>query len=256
MTSSPDWYDPAHRVPRRDQVVRVHTRTGVDHVAQFVVNHTDDWPSGASWSLGNDHAWLPFADVERWSPDPQARPPGRPPAPDPATSLAHSLTPAGAPAIVAEIQTEIRRSSALLRLIPPDHIDWSPSPSLPTLRVLAQRLVRIAARISWILEFDEVELAFEPTSSDLAAVTDLVASYDANVDAILALMETTDGASLRAPWELLEHGEPVARMPRGTALRELGITPTVYHRGEAAMLLASLGVTPPHPYPVWAFKDE
>ncbi len=262
--SPPDWYDPDVRVPRRDQVVRVHTATGVDHVAQFVVHHTDDWPSGAAWSLGNGHAWLPFTDVEAWSPDPQAHPPAAAPPPsapsnalDPDARGSEPDAPSAPnrPALSAEIEAELRRTRAVLALLPPDHMDWSPHPSLPTLRVLAGRLVRIVARIGWMLEFDEVEMAFEPSVSDLDAVNDLVAAFDANEREVLTLLDGVDADALRAPWRLDHHGEPVARMTRGGALRELGLTPIVYHRGEAALMLTALGIRPPHPYPVWAFDD-
>ncbi len=269
-----DWFDPGSRVPRRSQVVRVLTATGVDHVAQFLVHHTNDWPSGAAWSLGQNRAWLPFADVVAWSPDPEARPRSAPPpssrssaeatgpsaGPGPAAAAGPDAEPSPAeepkrPAILDELSTEIRRTRAVLTLVPPECMDWSPYPALPTLRVLALRLVRIVARIGWILEFDEVELSFEPTADDLAAVTDLVAAYHANEREVETLMDGVDAAALRAPWRLEQNGEPVARMTRGAALRQLGLTPIVYHRAETALLLTALGLHPPHPYPIWAFGD-
>ncbi|WP_420457358.1 hypothetical protein [Rubrivirga sp.] len=268
--SAPTWYDATARVPRRGQVVRVLTATGVDHVAQFLVHHTEAWPSGAAWSLGQSRAWLPFADVVAWSPDPEARPQQDRRHQDrrraSATAMAVTAAAVAAagpdadeppqrPAVLDELRTEIRRTRAVLTLIPAECMDWTPYPSLPSLRVLALRLVRIVARVGWILEFDEVELSFEPTADDLAAVTDLVAAYHANEREVEALMDGVGAGALRAPWCLQENGEPVARMTRGDALRQLGLTPIVYHRGETALLLTALGLHPPHPYPVWAFDD-
>ena len=244
----PAWHDVSVRVPRRDQVVRVLTVRGVDHAARFAVAHTDGWPSGASWALLNGQANLPFHDVVAWSDDSEARPP-RPTAP------AEAGAPAEPPAVLGEVLTEVERTGAVLRLLPPEHLAWSPHPEIPPLHTLALRLVRIVARVGWILDLDDIELSFEPDLPDLPTVNDLVRTYAANEAEVRRLAGRVDAAALRAPWSLEQNAAPLARTTRGRALRLFGLTPLVYHRGEMALMLTALGVRVPHPYPLWAFSE-
>ena len=246
-----DWYAPSDRIPRQDQTVRVLTFRGVDHEAQFVVAHTDDWPSGASWALANGRAVLPFTDVVSWSPDRTARPP-RPESDEEQTS--RDGVP-DTPAILREIVTEVERTGTVLRLLPPDHLDWSPHPDIPSMRTLGLRLVRIVARIGWMLDLEEIEQAFEPDLPDLRTVHEIVDTYAANEADVRRLALKTTPDDLRAPWTLARHDRPVARTTRGGALRLFGLTPIVYHRAEIALMLTAFGLPAPHPYPLWAFDD-
>lgn len=253
MSSVPvGWFDPSTQIPRRDQIVRVLTQHGTDHAAQFVVIHTNEWPSGASWSVRGSGETIPFAEAVAWYPDPEARPPrDGPERPDATTGSA----PLVRPALFDEVLTEVERTGAILRLLPVEPIDWSPHPDIPNLRVLAQRLVRIAARIGWILELDGVELSFEPDLPDLRSPEEIVKTFDANAGTLRELTDRLDGEALRAPWLLERNGVQVTRIPRGNALRLFGLTPLVYHRAEVALLLTAMGIPVPHPYPLWAFSD-
>ena len=253
-TIPPGWADPATQIPRRDQIVRVLTAHGTDHAAQFVVVHTDDWPSGASWSLRSRDETLPFAEVVAWSPDPEAHPPHENNDPeDPAAPEA--ATPSPRPALFDEVIDEVDRTAAVLRLLPVEPIDWSPHPDIPNLRVLAHRLVRIVARVGWILELDSIELSFEPDLPDLPTPGEIVETFEANATTIREMADRLGGEDLRAPWLLERNGVPIVRLPRGNAVRVFGLTPLVYHRAEVALLLTAMGIHVPHPYPLWAIRD-
>ena len=257
MTSPPPgWYELTTRVPRQGQTVRVVTDVGVSHVVRFEVAHTDDWPSGASWALANGHAPLPFTRVALWSPDLAAPLP----APEPATASGpeSASTPAQAPStppVLSAALAEIDQTLTVLHGLPPDQYDWSPHPDIVTLRTLARRLVRIVARTGWILELDSVELLFEPDLPDFETANELVMTFQSNADAVRALVPKVTEAALWEPWRLERNGETIAETPRGVALRRYGIAPMAYHRGEAAVLLTALGVSAPHPYPEWPFKE-
>ncbi|MGB3544839.1 DinB family protein [Rubrivirga sp.] len=260
MLSDATWYSPSTRIPRRDQVVRILVDSGVDHEARFVVEHTDDWPSGAWWELTNGRASHPFDRVEQWSPDPSARPPqneAEPPVP-----AAHPPTEADkqpprntTPAILNETLQEIERTGEVLKLFPTSHYDWSPHPDIASIRVLALRLVRIVARMGWILELETLELMFEPDLPDFAEPDHIAETYAANASTVRDLIPSLTGEHLRQRWTLERNGQVVAAMERGEALRQFGLTPIVYHRGEAAVLMTALGLKAPHPYPLWAFED-
>ena len=254
MTSLPsDWYELTTRVPRQGQTVRVVTDVGVSHVVRFEVAHTNDWPSGASWALANGHAPLPFARVALWSPDLAAPPPSlTPAAPEPEAPPAQ--VPSTPPVLTAAL-AEIDQTLTVLHSLPPDQYDWSPHPDIVTLRTLARRLVRIVARIGWILELDSVELLFEPDLPDFETANELVVTFQSNADAVRAIVPKVTEGALWEPWRLERNGETIVETPRGTALRRYGIAPMAYHRGEAAVLLTALGLAAPHPYPEWAFKE-
>lgn len=245
------WHDPAAVIPRKDQVVRILTARGVDHTAQFVVVHTSAWPSGAWWAVQNGQVTLPFAEVVAWSPDVEARD-GLADRAD--GGVGRVLAPR--PALIGEVLAEVGRTGNIIRLVPPDFADWTPHADVPPLRVLSWRLVRIVARIGWILELDTVELLFEPDVPETRSPEEVIATYAANERSVAEVAEGLDADALRAPWRLERNGELLVEMPRGDALRSFGLTPLVYHRGEAGLLLTALGVRVPHTYPLWAFQDR
>lgn len=110
--------------------------------------------------------------------------------------------------------------------------------------------------MGWILELDTLELMFEPDLPEFAEPGAIAETYAANAETVRKLALTLTGANLNEPWTLERNGVIVAEMARGEALRQFGLTPIVYHRGEAAVLITALGLKAPHPYPLWAFKDE
>ena len=253
-----NWYRPTDRVPRQGQDVRIWTRRGVDRVARFSVTHTDDWPSGASWIVGAGLDALPFEAVEGWSPDPEtAYPTPRSPVPHPvpAEPAPEAPEPAGPPAILREVVAEVGLTGDVLRRLPATSLDWSPHPSIPSLHVLALRLVRLVARIEWVMDLDSVELLFEPDLPHLAEPDEILATFAANAKTVGALADRLTADDLRAPWALERDGQPVARLPRGDALRQFGLSPLVYHRGEAALLMTALGARVPPPCPLWTFSE-
>ena len=237
--------------------MRIVVESGVSHKAAFVVEHTDDWPTGAWWELTNGRSSLPFGRVALWSPDPDARPPKDEPEPqdEPDSDLEAEKDPDAPPAILSETLLEIERTGEVLKLFPTSHYDWSPHPDIASIRTLALRLVRIVARIGWILELETLELMFEPDLPDFAEPSEIAETFAANADTVRSLIPSLRGEDMRQSWKLENNGGVVAEMPRGEALRRFGLTPIVYHRGEAAVLLTSLGLKAPHPYPLWAFED-
>lgn len=252
----PGWHALAAVVPRKDQVVRIVTDRGVDHAARFIVVHTNEWPSGAWWSLVNGSATLPFASVLAWSPDAESRPPLPGAAErDSAKSGAVERPPLPRPALINEVLAEVGQTGSVIRLVPKDLADWTPHADVPPLRVLAWRLVRIVARIGWILELDAIELSFEPDVPYARSVDDTLATYLANELTVTEVAADVTAEALRAPWRLERNGERLIEMPRGDAVRTFGLSPLVYHRGEAGLLLTALGVRVPHPYPLWAFRE-
>ena len=257
---SEGWFSPSERVPRKDQPVRIANAAGATFEATFRVEHTRDWPSGAAWEHANGHSLLRFADVAAWSPEPYTTVPAFVPVlaapPDPEEAEEPTI-PLGAvvPALVRETTLEIERTGALLRLMPPDQLDWSPHPDLPTLRTLARRLIRTVARIRWILEIDTIETSFEPDLPPLESLEDLVETYQASAATAAEMTPRLSGSALREAWTLERNGEPLQRLERGEALREYGLRPLVYHQAEIALLLVSMGLPVPHPYPLWTFTE-
>lgn len=247
------WHRPSNRVPRRGQLVRVVTVRGTSHRARFAVVHTEAWPSGASWALGDAATPLPFADVALWSADPDAAPPvartaAAPPPPEEKPA-------ARPPAVLDELEAELDRTESVLHLLPADRSGWSPHPDIPPPRLLAWRLVRVVTRIGWILDLDGVDLSLEPDLPDLRTPGEIVQVYKANAEDVRRAAAGLDAAALRAPWRLGQHAATLLELPRGDALRRFGLTPLVYHRGEVALLLTALGIAVPHPYQLWPISD-
>ncbi len=234
--------------------MRILTTRGVLHEAEFAVAYTDSWPDGVSWRLGRDGRSLPLHDAERWTPNLKAELPALKPALD-APAGASPPAPVGPPAIALELQDEVAETGQVLARVPSQYLDWSPHPNVPTLRTLGCRVVRVVARIGWILDLNEIELAFEPDLPVLSTLDEIVATYRANEAVARGLAATIDGEALRAPWRLERNGAPVAETTRGEALRRFGLRPVVHHRAEITLMLAAVGVETPDPSRPWPFQD-
>jgi len=105
-------------------------------------------------------------------------------------------------------------------------------------------------RIGWILELDKLALDLEPALDTPAEISE---AYAANEESVRRALIGLGPDDMRAPWLLVREGDPVARLPRGDALRTFGLTPLVYYRGQLAELLLALGVGVPDPSPLWPF---
>jgi hypothetical protein len=123
-------------------------------------------------------------------------------------------------------------------------------------RVLACRIVRIVARIRWIIELESVERSFEPDLPDLRTTQEILATYSADATELDALIDSITPELLGQPWTLERNGEVVTRQPRADALRAYGLGPLLTHRAEIALLLTAMNVPVPHPYATWAFEDD
>jgi hypothetical protein len=234
--------------------VRILTTRGVLHEAEFAVAYTDSWPNGVSWRLGRDGRSLPLADAERWTPNLDATLPASEPALE-APAAPPPSAPVGPPAIALELQDEVSETGRVVARVPSEYLDWSPHPNVPTLRTLGCRLVRVVARIGWILDLEEIELAFEPDLPVLSTLDEIVATYRANEAVARGLAATIDAEALRAPWRLERNGVPIAELTRGEALRRFGLRPVVHHRAEIALMLAAVGVGMPDPSQPWPFQE-
>ena len=236
------WYRPAQRVPARNQVVRIRTRSGQIWSAAFQVAYTEDWPAGVSWNIGGGRAPLRFSDVSAWTDVPEKK--AGPAEVDPT------------PAIVREAVDEIEHTRDVLALLPPDRLRWAPHPDIPSLQVIAWRLVRTVQRISWIASRDEVDRSVLPRIQPMRTpelIADTFSEVTAQAEEALSSLTADD---LRQAWTLLDEGIQVVDMPRGDVLRSFGIRPLVYHRAEMCLLLTALDLTPPHPYPEWELHPE
>lgn len=232
------------------------SKRGVVHEAEFAVEYTDSWPEGVSWKLSRSEHALPLEDVAIWSPDLTVKPPARKPeaAAEPEAPKPEAV-PKGPPAISLELQEEVAETGVILARVPAQYLDWSPHPNVPTLRALGCRLVRVVARIGWILDLDELELAFEPDLPTFETIDEIVATYRANEAVARGLAQTIDQEALRAPWRLERNGTPVIELSRGSAVRRFGLRPVVHHRAEIALMLAAIGVGTPNPSHPWPFKE-
>ena len=238
--TDPVWHNPRYRLPKRNQTVRVRTKAGITRLARFLVAYTDDWPTGASWDIDKQLAPLRFGDVTAWT-----------------DALAEELAEEPQdPAIVREVLNEIEHTRDLLALLPPDQLDWTPHPDIPSLQVLAWRLVRIVQRIQWIASREEVERSVLPRLDALNTPADVADTFSTLADDAIEILPSLDADALRQTWKLTDRGLVVVELPRGDVLRAFGVRPLVYHRAEMGLLLTALNRTPPHPYPEWELHPE
>lgn len=255
--SNPGWFDPQVRLPRKGQEVWVRTKDSREQPARFDVAFTHGWPQGVSWAVESQPVALRFVDVVLWIPldafpgvmsAPEALPEPREGEP-------------GVPAndglgLARELREALDHTATVLSVLHDGQMEWSPHPSIPTLRVLACRVVRIVARIRWMIELESVERSFEPDLPDLQTANAVRSTFSADADELDTLIDSLATETLQQPWTLERDGEVLTRQSRSDALRAYGLGPLLTHRAEMALLMTAMNVPVPHPYQTWTFEEH
>ncbi len=244
----PGWFDPQQRVPRRNERVRIRRASGVEHLATFTVQHTEDWPAGASWALDLSDAALPFYEVVAWRAYDPARDAAVPPPP------VSAVRPLPVPALGVELVQEVALTRLALDALPDGDgaLDWRPSETMPSLGALAADVAALVGRMVTILERDYFDAATEVAEPAPPSKEAVLTTFAWHAQRVLDLVPTTTADRLRAPWTLYRNDQATFTRPRGDVLRRLAVSPLVHTRGQLVLLLHRYGVAVTPFYAPWA----
>ena len=87
-----------------------------------------------------------------------------------------------------------------------------------------------------------------PAPAPPATRDEVLRTFDANREALLAAFERLEDTDLNRPWSLRQGDHMIFSLPKAGALRSFGINHMVHHRGQMSVYLRLLDVPVPAIY--------
>lgn len=150
---------------------------------------------------------------------------------------------------LADLQAELASTRRILDRVPDDKLSWRPHAKSRTLQELAAHVAQLPGFALTMLIAPELDLAkprerpADPDSHDA-----LLAAFDKVAARLTDTLADASDDFLREEWTLRAGDRIILRAPRVNALRTMGISHLVHHRGQLSVYLRLLDVPVPGLY--------
>lgn len=151
-----------------------------------------------------------------------------------------------------EFEHEMSGTRAILERVPDSLLDWKAHETLNSVGWVASHVVDT---ISW------AEVILTETSFDIAppngpphetpmlgSAAEMVPGFDKHLSVAKDLIGKATDADLAVPWSLLQGGETLLTMPRGSVLKTFLLNHVIHHRAFLVAYLRMNGVECPGLY--------
>jgi len=152
-------------------------------------------------------------------------------------------------ALLAELKQEAATTRRMLERVPADKLDWKPHAKSMTLGRLAGHVAELPGLIRAAVTLDEMDFAtgnytpFIPKDT-----TELLETLDSRVSHALESLAGQSDEQLNQKWRLRSGEKIFFELPRAAALRTMGISHMIHHRGQLSVYLRMLDVPLPSVY--------
>lgn len=149
---------------------------------------------------------------------------------------------------LGDLEHELSLTRKVLERVPDEHLDWRPHAKSATLGGLAAHLANLPFYGTAILTTDEFDLKRTPKLDEPASREGLVQLFDRRSADLRAAMAATSDDALLRQWTLRMGDHVVMQMPRAAAVRAMGISHLVHHRGQLTVYYRLVGTPVPGLY--------
>lgn len=143
--------------------------------------------------------------------------------------------------LLPEFDQEMANTRKVLERIPDDKLDWKAHPKSNTIGWVGGHLANIPSWVGITLTTDSLDIAppgEEPYRAPApTSVKGILETFDKNVAAGRALLESTPDAEFFKPWSLLATGKTILTMPRIAVLRSFVLNHIIHHRAHLCVYL-------------------
>lgn len=150
---------------------------------------------------------------------------------------------------LADLEAELTSTRRILDRVPDDKLSWRPHVKSSTLNRLAAHVAELPGFALAMLVAPELDLARpreragDPDSHDA-----ILAAFDKAAARLTQALAAASDDFLREEWTLRAGDRVIYRAPRVSALRTMGISHLVHHRGQLSVYLRLLDVPVPGLY--------
>ena len=154
--------------------------------------------------------------------------------------------------LLPEFDQEMKTTRSLLERVPLDKASWKPHGRSTTMGALASHITSLAGFGSMIVKQTELDVASaqgQPRQTPQYHTTEeLLAAFDANVNASRAEIAKAADPDLTTPWTLRAGPQTIFTMPRAAVLRTMLMNHVIHHRGQLSVYLRLKDVPLPSIY--------
>ncbi len=147
-----------------------------------------------------------------------------------------------------EFDQEMKTTRSLLERVPMDKASWKPHTKSRSLGELADHVAAIARFGSLISTMSELNAMTMPRLGPTSSADELLARFDANVDASRRDIASMSEDDVGATWTFKIGDHVVFALPRAGAVRSLLMSHMIHHRGQLSVYLRELDVPLPSIY--------
>lgn len=153
-----------------------------------------------------------------------------------------------AEAIQAEFAQESASTRKMLERLPEDELDWQPHERSMSLARLASHLADLPGWAPAVMSTEELDLATVDMPPTVQSKDELLARWDANVEAFQGALAGAGDADLMVKWRLRSGDQVFVNLPRAASLRGFILSHLYHHRGQLSVFLRLLDVPLPAVY--------
>ena len=153
--------------------------------------------------------------------------------------------------ILAELDHELAGTRTFLECVPFEQADYKPHPKSMSLWQLATHIVNLLAFNTLFVQADSRDFLDPnapkpgptPTSKD-----ELLARFDAYAETLRQALRGSDDEKLTHNFRLHRGEQTMLQMPKGAAIRIMGLNHSIHHRGQLSVYLRLLDIPVPGLY--------
>jgi len=151
---------------------------------------------------------------------------------------------------LGDLGDELKTTRRLLERAPEDRFSWRPHGKSMSLGELSAHVADLLQLVTAIARNDGFDLASGDAQGPKppASREELLRAFDANASQLESAIEALDDAALAQPWTLRRGEQELFTAPRSMALRRVGVSHLIHHRGQLSVYLRLLDVPLPSIY--------
>jgi uncharacterized damage-inducible protein DinB len=151
---------------------------------------------------------------------------------------------------LGDLEHEFSQTRRLLERVPDGKFDWKPHDKSGSLGSLASHVAQLPFLMLVILEQEGLDFAKTPPRppAPVGTAAELVSRFDELSAKVRAGLDAATDEALSASWTLRAGDHVIMSGTRASALRTIGVSHMVHHRGQLSVYLRLLDVPVPGMY--------
>ncbi|HSU13732.1 DinB family protein [Longimicrobium sp.] len=159
-----------------------------------------------------------------------------------------AAAPSARPLAFNDLEPELANTRRALEQVPDEHWDWKPHEKSMTLGRIASHIAELPHLAIIALTRDEFDVADPRDAPKPTNREELLRAFDQAAASLVATVNAVPAEGWKQTWSLKAQGRTFLTMTRAAALRAMGISHSIHHRGQLTVYLRLLDVPVPGLY--------